>query len=97
MFVRVYALLSEDSQKYMLELRAMLQQVAKKLNEQKWSLPTTDDFVVVPADRDEHFGGCDDEELAACVSAKRLKLLRKRAFLGPEDEWGQLPEEEDDD
>ncbi len=64
--------------------REMIQRVSAKLNTLDWAtiVPTTDDFVVFPADGSHTF--CDDlGDLSASVPEKRLSLLRSRNLLGP--------------
>lgn len=81
--MKVYDLLCEDEDEYMAAYREMLREVARQLNAKDWSkvCPVTDDFVVVPADGSQHFGGEDYEDLVASVPSARLALLRSRGLL----------------
>ncbi len=92
-FAKVYGQLEEDEDEAMPPLRAMLQRVAAQLNSMDWKsvCAVTDDFVVVPADGSQFFGGEDYEELVASVPAERLDLLRSRGLLGLGEMWDQLP------
>jgi len=90
----VHRLVCKDSNKYMLGYRKLLQEVARELNKRDWSkiAEVTDDFVVVPADGDQHFGGGEDyDDIVASVPAERIRLLEQRGFLGPASRWERLP------
>lgn len=93
LFEQVYELLVEDEEANMIPFRQMLQLVAKKLNEMDWRefCKVTDDFVIVPADGSQHFGGDDYKDLVESVPAERLELLRSRRVLGPRENWYYLP------
>jgi hypothetical protein len=93
LFQQIYDSLFEDEEENMVAFRQMLQQVARELNAKDWKkvCPVTDDFGVLPADGSQHFGGEDYEDLVESVPAERLDLLRSRRFLGPGENWDQLP------
>lgn len=83
LFAEVYELLSESEEDHMSLVRELARKVAKALTTRAWGtqLPTTDDFVVIPADGSGFFGGVFRDDLEASVSAEKIELLKQRGYL----------------
>lgn len=93
-FQDIHRLVCKDPKKYMPIYRKSLQDVARAMNQLDWSKFTrvTDDFVVVPADGSQYFGGGDDyTDIVASVPMERIKLLEQGGFIGPASNWERLP------
>lgn len=95
LFAEVYSQLSEAND--MTQYVQMLRSVCRTLNAKDWHQfgEVTDDFVIAPADGDQHFGGDEDyNDLIESVGKDRVDMLRDRGFLGPsKTEWSCLPDQ----
>lgn len=95
LFAEVYSLLSEAND--MSQYVQMLRCVCRELNTKDWRqyCEVTDDFVIAPADGDQHFGGDEDyNDLIESIGKDRVHMLRDRGFLGPSKaEWSCLPDQ----
>jgi hypothetical protein len=89
LFEDVYQALAADEEKNMVRFRKMLWEVARKLNTMDWKniAPTTDDFVLVPAEGSGSFRD-DFDDIFKSIPAARLSLLISRGFLP--DEWSRF-------
>jgi hypothetical protein len=83
LYAEVYELLCDDEDTYMRQLRELLRRVSRSLNALDWSAiaPTTDDFVVFPADGSAFYAGEYESDMEASIPPEKLVLLRQRDLL----------------
>jgi hypothetical protein len=80
LYEEVYELLCVSEDNYMRQLRELLRRVSRSLNALDWSsiAPTTDDFVVFPADGSAFYAGEYESDMEASIPCEKLELLRQR-------------------